>query len=222
MTFKKKDDSVKKVHFLTEAKIKPIIESILESAEGTHETVQVQISIKGYENRKDPKMTKDIYFPYRMRRDADMVIIGNEKVGEIAKSINCPFLLATEFIGNDEETKKKRELSIKTYKYILLSEEYNKGFVLREILKKRKLHFLCPDANKLPTLYKDLLNMYRLKVRDWFSLSFPIGHSQMNPDELVSNAMVGIQTLADSLKKGPQNIKECFIKRTTGSPLKIN
>ncbi len=220
MAFTKKDDVLKKVYFLTDEKLVPAITEIKKSVGETNETIQVQLNIKGYENRKDPKMTRDIVFPYKMRRDPRIVIIGNENVQPIAEKLGCPFLLASEYAGKDKE--KMRELAIKKYKYIMLCQDFNKGFVLREILKKKKLHFLCPELSKIESTYNNLLYLYRLKVRDWYALSFPIGHCEMEVSELVENAKYGIQFLADNLKKGAQNIKDCFIKRTTGPIHKIN
>ena len=220
MAFGKNEDKMKKVYFLEDDRLTPVVRDIVSSCADNNETVQLQLNIKGYENRKDPKMTKDIVFPHLMRRDPSVCIIGNESIKVIAEEMNVPFVLATDYEGKPKEL--EREKIIKTYKYFILCQDYQKGFNLREILKKKRMHFMCPDSTKLQELYQSLLNTYRLKVKDWFALSFPVGHCQMPVEHIVENIKYGVQFVADNLKKGPQNIKDCFLKRTTGTNIKIN
>lgn len=220
MVFGKKEDKLKQVYFLEDERLTPLVNQILESCGEKNETIQLQLNIKGYENRKDPKMTRDIVFPYIMRRDPSICVIGNDSVKPVAEKLNLPFVLASEYEGKAKEG--EREKLIKKYKYYVLCQDYQKGFNLREILKKKKTHFMCPDASKLPELYDSLLTTYRLKVRDWFALSFPVGHCQMPVNQITENIKHGVQFIADNLKKGPQNIKDCFIKRTSGNNIKVN
>lgn len=219
MAFNKNDDKMKKVFFLEDERLTPIVQEIIASCQETNETIQLQLNIKGYENRKDPKMTKDIVFPYLMRRDPSCCIIGNETIKPIAAQLNVPFVLSSDYEGKAKED--EREKIITKYKYFILCADYQKSFNLREILKKKRTHFICPAADKLPELYQSLLNTYRLKVRDWFALSFPVGHCQMPADHIVENIKYGVQFVADNLKKGPQNLKDCYLKRTTGSNFKV-
>ncbi|KAI5168685.1 large subunit ribosomal protein L10Ae [Pancytospora epiphaga] len=219
MVFAKSDDKMKKVFFLEDERLMPIVKEIVSSVQETNESVQLQLNIKGYENRKDPKMTKDIVFPHVMRRDPSCAIIGNETIKPIAERLNVPFVLSSDYEGKAKEA--DREKIITKYKYFILCADYQKSFNLREILKKKRTHFMCPVAEKLPELYENLLNTYRLKVKDWFALSFPVGHCSMPVEHIVENIKYGVQFLADNLKKGPQNIKNCYLKRTTGPNIKV-
>ena len=80
---------------------------------------------------------------------------------------------------------------------------------------------MCPQADKLAEMYASVLKLYRLKIRDWFAISFPVGHCQMPVYEVVENIKYSVQFIADNLKKGPQNLKDCFLKRTTGKIVKV-
>jgi len=213
------DDKLRKVSFLNETSVKEIIGSIVTSCKDKNETFQVQLNLKGYENRKDPKMTKDIVFPHVMRRDPYVLVIGNESVRPVAEGLNVPFALSADFEGPTKE--KARSDLIKKFKYLILCQDYQKAFNLRDILKKKKTHFMCPVASNLPEVYGNVLVTYRLKIRDWNTISFPIGHCQMDVDTIYENAHHGITFVADQLKKGAQNIKNCFFKRTTGEVIKI-
>lgn len=219
MALNKNDEKMKKVFFLEDERLMPVVNEIVTSRAEGNETIQLQLNVKGYDNRKDPKMTKDIVFPYLMRRDPSCCIIGNETIAPIAAELNVPFVLAANYEGKTREA--AREKLIGKYKYFVLCADYQKAFNLREILKKKKSHFMCPVADKLPELYNNLLNTYRLKVRDWFSLSFPVGHCEMSPEHIVENIKYGVQFVADNLKKGPQSLKDCYLKRTTGKNVKI-
>lgn len=215
----KLEDKLKKVYFLDDKIIPETVDNIIKFSEDKNETIQLQLNIKGYENRKDPKMTKDIVFPYIMRKDPSICIIGNATAQSIADQMNVPFALVSSYEA--KSLIKEREELIGKYKYFILCPEYQKAFNLRDILKKKKTHFMCQDVTKLPEQYECILRTYRLKVKDWFSLSFPVGHCQMPAEQIIDNIKFGVQFLADNLKKGPQNIKDCFLKRTTGQNVKI-
>lgn len=215
----KLEEKLRKVHFLSESVVPQTVEEIVKSCSDKNETVQLQINIKGYENRKDPKMTKDMVFPHTMRRDPCTCIIGNASAQVIAEQMGVPFALVSSFEA--KSLTKERDELISSYKYFILCPDYQKAFNLRDILKKRKTHFMCQDVSKLPEMYETILRTYRLKVRDWFALSFPVGHCQMSAQEIIENVRYGVQFLADNLKRGPQNIKDCYLKRTTGANIKI-
>jgi large subunit ribosomal protein L10Ae len=213
------EEKLKKVSFIDEPIIPETIKQIVESSSDKNETIQLQINIKGYENRKDPKMTKDISFPHIMRKDPSICIIGNANAQPIAEQLNVPFALVSNYEA--KSLTKERDDLITSYKYFILCPDYNKAFNLRDILKKKRTHFMCQDLSKLEEIYNSCLKTYRLKVKDWFSLSFPVGHCQMPQDQIIENIKFGVQFLADNLKKGPQNIKDCYLKRTTGSNIKV-
>lgn len=213
------DEKLRKVNFTEASRLTPLVEKVIQTGQEDNETVQVLINIKGYENRKDPKMTKDIVFPHIMRKDPSIVAIGGEACRSTCESLGIPFINSAEYIGPAKETERKHQ--IKKYKYFILCPEYQTGFNLREILKRRRSHFMCSSVDKIGDLYRDLLRTYRMKIRDWYSVSFPVGHCHMQPEQIVENIQYGMQILADNLKKGSQNIKECFIKKTHGECLKF-
>lgn len=215
----KLEDKLKKVNFLDDEIVPKAIEDIISSCGEKNESIQLQISIKGYENRKDPKMTKDIVFPNIMRRDPSVCIIGNSTVQLIAEELGIPFANISSYEA--KSLIKERNDLISSYKYFILCPDYQKAFNLRDILRKKKTHFMCQDINKLSEVYASVLKTYRIKVKDWFALSFPVGHCKMHAEQILENVKFGVQFLVDNLKKGPQNIKGCYLKRTLGSNTKI-
>lgn len=214
------EERLKKVNFLEHDSIPQTVLDIIKSCpEDKNETIQLQLNIKGYENRKDPKMTKDMLFPHLIRKDLKICAIGNASVEPIAASLGIPFALISAYEG--KTLVKERDELIDKYSYFILCPEYQKAFNLRDILKKKKTHFMCQDTSKLGEQYATILKTYRLKVKDWFSLSFPVGHCKMSESEILDNIKFGVQFVADNLKKGPQNIKDCFLKRTTSANQKL-
>ena len=107
MSIAKVDDKMKKVFFLEDSRLNPIIEDIIKSCTDKNESIQLQLNIKGYENRKDPKLTKDILFPYIMRRDPYVCIIGNASVQPFAEELKVPFALVSEYEGKTLQEKKR-------------------------------------------------------------------------------------------------------------------
>lgn len=225
MAGNKLDDKMKIVSFLGNETLDPVVESILADAQANDnkiESIQIQIATKGYENRKDPKMTKEIKFPYHMRLKPGTCAIGDANAKEIADAHNIPFALITEYEGTTPDMVKKREKFMKGFSYFILCPGYNKAFNLKEILMKKKTHFMCNDNQKLPEVFDACRFTYKLKIKDWYSVSFPVGHTGQTKEQIVDNLKYGIQFLADNLKKGPLNIKDCYIKRTTGQKIKLH
>lgn len=215
------DDKLKIVSFLTDDILRPAVQQIKVDAGDKLESIQIQIATKGYENRKDPKMTKEIKFPYHMRLKPDTCAIGDQRAKEIADANNIPFALITDFEGNTPEKIKQRAKFMKNFSYFICCPGYNKAFNLKEILMKKKTHFMCNSIEQLPNVYDSCRYIYKLKVKDWHSLSFPVGHTGLTEDQIVDNLKSSIQFLADNLKKGPLNIKDCYIKRTTGKKIQL-
>lgn len=225
MAVNKLDDKMKIVPFLTDEKLVPVVESILADAKANGdklETIQIQIATKGYENRKDPKMTKEIKFPNHMRLKADTCAIGEPSAKEFADQNTIPFAAVPDFHGTSAEIQKKREKFMKRFSYFILCPGYNKAFNLKEILMKKKTHFMCSDEKKLGEVFEQCKYTYKLKIKDWHSVSFPCGHTGLTKEQIIENIKHGIQFLADNLKKGPMNIKQCYIKRTTGKLTQLN
>ncbi|KAL6120818.1 hypothetical protein NUSPORA_02382 [Nucleospora cyclopteri] len=217
------DDKMKMVSFITDENLLPVVEQILASVEeGKEESIQVQIATKGYENRKDPKMTKEIKFPYQMRKNMDTCAIGDENAKRIAEEQNIPFANIAEFEGKSDDKKKQREKFLKNYSYYICCPNYNKAFNLKEILMKKKTHFMCNSIEQLASVYDSCKYTYKLRIKDWHSISFPVGFTGLTKEQIVENIKYAIQFLADNLKKGPMNIKDCYIKRTTGERIKIH
>ncbi len=186
MAQKKLDDKLKIVSFLTDDQLVPIVDKLFESVpEGKHETFQVQINTKGYENRKDPKMTKEVKFPNIMRKNPDVCCIGDDSIREAAEKLGLPFALTAEYEGKGEEKVKMRKKFIKKYSYFLTSAKFYRAFPLQEIMRKKKVHFVYQNAADLPNVYEKCLYTYKLRIRDWNSISFPAGHSNLTKEEVV-------------------------------------
>ena len=164
-------------------------------------------------------MTKDIVYPHIMRKDISCVVIGDATVQPFAEQLGIPFALVSNYEA--KSASREKEDLIDQYKYFILGASYQKAFNLRDILKKKKTHFMLTKPDQLSELYAAVLKTYRLKIKDWNTISFPVGFSSMPVSNIVDNIRHAIQFVADNLKKGPQNLKDCFLKRTTGANVKV-
>merc|ERR1712098_536426 len=113
-------------------------------------------------------MTKEIKFPYQMRKNMDTCAIGDEKVKQIAEANGIPFAFINEFEGKSEEKKRQREKFLKKYSYYICCPGYNKAFSLKEILMKKKTHFMCSNSESLPQVYNECKFTYKLKIKDCY------------------------------------------------------
>ncbi|ORD94404.1 RL1 [Hepatospora eriocheir] len=86
---------------------------------------------------------------------------------------------------------------------------------------KKKTTFTCQNVDQFSTLYERLLKTYKLRVKDWYSVAFPAGHTGLTNDQIKDNLKESIQFISGKFKKGAANIKHCFIKRAHGETVKL-
>lgn len=206
------------IMFLDRERVVPIIERIKkgEDPEKTA-TVQIQINLKGYDPKKDNKISKDIVLPYKVRRADKIIVIADEQRAQTCRDAGIPFATVEELSGEDK--KSKRDMLFKENKYFILCPGYNKVYQLKNILRRGKTPYILKNEDKLEDVFETARRSYKLRVKDFAVTSFPVGHTGMDADEVYENIKSGMNMLVGYLKKGVQNLKGVMIKTNQTKPV---
>lgn len=182
-------------------------------------TVQIQVNLKGYDPRKDNKLSKDMAFPYKVRRLDKIIVIADEAHIKACVDADLPHVSIEEISGDNK--KAKRDAVLKGNKYFILCSGYNKVFQLKNILRCGKTPYILKNDDDIKAVFEAAKKSYKLRIKDFAVTSFPVGHTGMESDHIYENIKTGMGLLISYLKKGTQNLKGVMIKTNQKSPVTL-
>lgn len=206
--------------FLEPGRIMGVIERLKEREDPKKiATIQIQVNLKGYDSRKDNKMSKDMSFPYKVRRLDKIIVVADEARAKTCMDANLPYVSIEEISGDDK--KAKREMVLKKNKYLILCPGYNKVYQLKNILRSGKTPYILKNDDNLEAVFEAARKSYKLRIKDFAVTSFPVGHTGMESEHIYENIKAGVGLLVSYLKKGSQNLKGVIIKTNQTSPVTL-
>jgi len=187
------------------------------------ETVDLQITLKMYDPRRDKRFAGTLKLPVVPRPNMKVCVLGDQKHCDEAKELGFPFMSV-------EDLKKLNKNKTLVKK---LAKKYD-AFVASQALIKQIPRLLGPGLNragKFPTMVSgsdslvDKVNevkaMIKFQMKKVICLSIAVGHVGMANDEIRTNIQLSINFLASLLKKSWQNLGAIYIKSTMGPPFQI-
>ncbi|EEQ82932.1 hypothetical protein NCER_100300 [Vairimorpha ceranae BRL01] len=205
--------------FVDRTKIDKLLEDIKEENKEYTDTIQVQVSLRGLDPRRDNKITKDITMPYKSRYLSKTIVLADKDTGAICEEKGIPFVLIDDLMQDKMITEKKK--IFKSNKYFILCKGSNKVFQTKIFLRAGKIPYMLKDDDKVDVVYNNALKMYRMRVKDMSVTSFPVGHTKMDNNEIFENIKHGLTIMTAALKKGEENIKNVFLKGAQRAPKKL-
>lgn len=204
--------------FLERERVVPIIERMKQNENVKKvATVQVQVNLKGFDARKDNKISKDMVLPYKVRRADKVIVIADEARAQTCREAGIPCASIEELCGDDK--KPKRNSIFKENKYFILYPGYNKVYQLKNILRQGKTPYLVKSDDRIEDVYEVARRSYKLRIKDFAVTSFPVGHTGMESEEIYENIRTGVNLLISYLKKGLQNLKGVIVKTNQTKPI---
>ena len=205
--------------FVDRTKIDKLLEDIKEENKEYTDTIQVQVSLRGLDPRRDNKITKDITMPYKSRYLSKTIVLADKDTGAICEEKGIPFVLIDDLMQDKMITEKKK--IFKSNKYFILCKGSNKVFQTKIFLRAGKIPYMLKDDDKVDVVYNNALKMYRMRVKDMSVTSFPVGHTKMDNNEIFENIKHGLTIMTAALKKGEENIKNVFLKGAQRAPKRL-
>jgi large subunit ribosomal protein L10Ae len=187
------------------------------------ETIDLQITLKGFDPRKDKRFAGSLRLPVVPRPNMKVCVLGDQKHCDEAKELGYAFMSV-------EDLKKLNKNKTLVKK---LAKKYD-AFVASTALIKQIPRLLGPGlsrAGKFPSVcgqgdsLEDKVNeckgQIKFQMKKVICLSVAVAHVGMPSDEIKTNIQISLNFLASLLKKNWQNISVVYIKSTMGPPQQI-
>mmetsp|Transcript_2223 Transcript_2223/g.3707 ORF Transcript_2223/g.3707 Transcript_2223/m.3707 type:complete len:231 (+) Transcript_2223:56-748(+) len=187
------------------------------------ETLDLQVTLKNYDPRKDKRFAGSFKLPEVPRPNMKVCVLGNDLDCERAKDLGFPFMSVDDL----KKLNKNKKLVKK------LAGKYD-AFVASQALIKQIPRLLGPGLNragKFPTVVgaseslenkvNEVKAQVKFQMKKVMCLSNAVGHMGLSKEDNITNIKISLNFLASLLKKNWQNIKVVYIKSTMGPAFNI-
>lgn len=190
---------------------------------GFTESIELQLTLKHYDPRKDKRFNGTVKLPTCPRPNMRVCVLANAVHSEQCTHDETPF--------RDVEALKAFNKNAKMVKKF--AKKFD-AFLASDTLIKQIPKLLGPGLNKagkFPTLVRsaepvsekldEIRGTIKFQMKKVLCMNIAIGHVAMDPDSLGVNIRFALNFLISLLKKGWQNLKVVYIKSTMGPPFQI-
>jgi large subunit ribosomal protein L10Ae len=187
------------------------------------ETIDLQVTLKNYDPRKDKRFAGTFKLPEIPRPNMKVCVLGNDVDCERAKELGYPFMSV-----DDLKKLNKNKKLVKN-----LANKYD-AFIASQALIKQIPRLLGPGlsrAGKFPTVVapseslETRINTVKAEVKFQMKkvlcISVAVGNVALDAEKNSTNIQIALNFLASLLKKNWQNIKVVYIKSTMGPSFQI-
>lgn len=187
------------------------------------ETIDLQITLKNYDPRKDKRFAGSFKLPAVPRPNLNVCVLGNDIHCEQAKDLGFPHMSVDDL----KKLNKNKKLVKK------LAKKYD-AFVASQALIKQIPRLLGPGLNragKFPTVVSssdsleakvnEIKAQVKFQMKKVMCLNVAVGNVALTKEENLTNIKLSCNFLASLLKKNWQNIKVIYLKSTMGPAFNI-
>ncbi|ESU39182.1 LSU ribosomal protein L1P [Giardia duodenalis] len=187
------------------------------------ETVELQVGLKGYDPKKDPRFNLPLVLPHIAKQNLKLCVIADARDADRAKKLGLNYVEIEHLQQFNKDAKQIKKFA-KSYDVFLASKS-----LIRQITVYAGPGFTKAGRTPLPLAPDEDLELKVLECKSTIKVQFkkavglnwPIGNVKMPASEIAQNIMTTLNFLATQLKKGWQNIKTVYIKSTMGPSHRI-
>lgn len=187
------------------------------------ETIDLQITLKNYDPRRDKRFAGTFKLPTVPRPNMKVCVLGNDVHCEQAKELGFPHMSV-----DDLKKLNKNKKAVKK-----LAARYD-AFVASQALIKQIPRLLGPGLNRagkfptvvnnadtLETKVNEVKAQVKFQMKKVMCLNVAVGNASLTKEENLTNINLACNFLASLLKKNWQNIKVIYLKSTMGPAFQI-
>jgi len=187
------------------------------------ETIELQVTLKSYDPRKDKRFAGTFKLPVAPRPNMKICLLGNEDDCDSARKINSPCMN----VDDIKKLNKNKKLVKK------LAKKYD-AFIASQNLIKKIPRLMGPGLNragKFPSVLgsnddievklNEIRSTVKFQLKKVICMNVAVGNVSMTHAQLKTNIKLACNFLVSLLKKAWQNIKCLYIKSTMGPPFQI-
>lgn len=188
------------------------------------QTVELQISLRNYNAKKEKKLAADIDLPNQVKRKLKLICIVNDIDRDQCIKNNIDFVDMDYFkkFNNDLKLIKKWARS---YDMILVSSALNKNLtktIGKPLTSVQRLPIIIPEGGSIKQKIEQLHNTARFKIKGVTWINTAVAQEAQTPEQIRANIVKSLNFLASILPKGWQNIRKIGIKSTMGKHVKLD
>jgi large subunit ribosomal protein L10Ae len=192
------------------------------------ETIELQLSLKGYDPNRDKRFNGSIAMPYVPRPNLKICVFGDDVHNEQAVALGLDTMKKEQLEAYKSMKKEEKNKAVKT-----LAGKYD-AFLASDAILKMVPRWLGPGLNKagkFPTAIthgedmskkvNEIRAQVKFQLKKVTCLSVAIGNMNLTEDQLMVNIQLSLNFLVSMLKKHWQNLGAVYIKSTMGKPVLI-
>lgn len=212
---------------IDKSRISSIISEI--TSEKPH-TYEVQLTLKNYDFKKDIRFDSNCVLPFPKRTSEKILIIADKALETECIRLEIPKYSPTESVsyvvfedvsGATKDKKKLKKKLAQTHHALISIPTFNKAFEMRIIGSKGTPMFTIKTPAELGNMINELKRTVKFKLKKSPNVFFPVGHTQMDPEQVTENIVTGLTQLVGLLKKGMQNVQSVVLKSTRSKGVKL-
>jgi len=189
------------------------------------ETIELQVTLKGYDPQKDKRFSGTIRLPVVPRNKYSVCVIADAKHAGDCKDAGVPAMSENDLkkLNKDKKMVKK------------LAQQYD-SFLASATLIRKIPRILGPGLNKagkFPSVLganedvKDKVEgvkasvKFQLKSKKTICMGVPVANVKMTEEEIMANITLAVNFLVSLLPKQWQNLKRLYVKSTMGPSFRV-
>jgi len=215
------------INKLPTGKIEKAVQTLLENSllkkRKFLESVELQISLRNYDPKRDKRFSGIISLPFTPKINKKCAVIGDAAHLAQAKNLNIEGL-SIEDLKKLNKNKKLIKKLAKKYDLFLASDTLIKLIprVLGPGLNKAgKFPSVVSQNESLEEKIEYLKKCIKIELKKVLCLGLLVGNVSMTKNMLSENVKTAINFLVSLLKKNWQNVGTIYLKSTMSKPVKI-
>jgi len=213
---------------ITVAGVRALVEEVLfyanvERKRNFIETVELQVTLKGYDVQRDCRFSGPVRLPTQPRNAHSVCLLGDQYDIDRAKYHETDAYS----VGDLQKLNRNKKL-IKKF-----ARKYD-GFIASDSVLRQVPRLLGPGlsrvgkfpmavshANDFAVKLDEVRSTIKFQLKKVLCLAVAIGNVGMTADALVGNLVLAVSYLVSLLKKGWQNVGSLVIKSTMSPPRRL-
>jgi large subunit ribosomal protein L10Ae len=188
-----------------------------------HETIELQVTLKNYDPRKEKRFAGTFKLPAMPKPKAKCCVLGDVNACDAAKKLGIDALGVEDLKKFNKDKKLVKKLAGK-YDFFLASASLIKlipRYLGPGLNRAGKFPTVLAAGEDIQTKVDDVNSMVKFQMKKVTCLNVAVGHVGMTNDQIELNVQLAMNFLASLLKKNWQNIKVAYIKSTMGPSQQI-
>jgi large subunit ribosomal protein L10Ae len=187
------------------------------------ETIELQITLKGYNPAKDKRINGSFVLPNKTRAQTNVCVLANELHVGVCKEEGIPYKSEADLKKFNKNKKQVKKLA-KQFHAFLASDTLIK--LIPRLLgpwlnRAGKFPGRLESDDSISDKVEEIQKTVKFQMKKVLCMNTPIATVDMSESDITRNVNLAVNFLVSLCKKGWQNVKVVYIKSTMGPAQQI-